>query len=104
MKYFDFFLTYCIRILPSFMFSKIKNYKLILINKYDASAKEYNPKNIVLLLSSFSILIILIFTVLLFMPDISQLMSLKSIQNHKKNNLELQSVIENQKNIILIKH
>mgnify|MGYP001377565988 CR=1 FL=1 len=82
------------------MFSKIKNYKLILINKYDASAKEYNPKNIVLLLSSFSILIILIFTALLFMPDISQLMSLKSIQNHKKNNLELQSVIENQKNKI----
>ena len=72
MKYFDFLLTYCIRILPSFMFSKIKNYKLILINKSDASAKEYNPKNIIFLLSFFSTLIILTFTVLLFTSDISE--------------------------------
>ena len=82
------------------MFNKIKNYKLILISKYDASAKEYNPRNILFAFVSFSTFIILLFIVLLFSTDLNELISLKAIQNHKRNNIELQSVVETQKNKI----
>ena len=86
--------------LPSFMFSKIKNYKLILINKYDASAKEYNPKRVMFIFTFIPVFFILLLIVLFFSTDLNKLISLKTIQIHKKNNIELQSVIEIQKHKI----
>ena len=82
------------------MFSKIKNYKLILINKYDVSVKEYNPGRIFLVFSLISISIVLFSMFVFFSSDLDSLISLKTINNHKKNNLELHSVIENQKDRI----
>ena len=82
------------------MFSKIKNYKLILINKYDVSVKEYNPGRLFLVFSLISISIVLFSMIVFFSSDLDRLISLETINNHKKNNLELHSVIENQKDRI----
>jgi len=82
------------------MFSKIKNYKLILINKYDASASEYNPRSVILTFSFLIVLFVSFFILVLFSNDINHFISFKAINTHKKNNFELHSVIENQQNKI----
>ena len=82
------------------MFKKIKNYKLILINKYDASAKEYSPRSVLIVTSSLIFLLLFFSFVMFLSKDINNLISFRVIQNHKNNNIELHSVIENQKNEI----
>ena len=82
------------------MFKKINNYNLILINKYDASAKEYSPRSVLIVTSSLIFLLLFFSFVMFLSKDINNLISFRVIQNHKNNNLELHSVIENQKNKI----
>jgi len=82
------------------MFNKIKNYKLILINKKDASAKEFNSKRFIIF--SITSLIILFFSGVIFLSSdkINNLISFKSIQKHKHNNNKLQNIIEDQQDKI----
>ena len=68
------------------MFNKIKNYKLILINKYDASAKEYSPRSVLIMTSSLVFLLLFFSIVMFSSKDMNSLISFKVIQNHKKNN------------------
>ena len=78
------------------MFNKIKNYKLILINKDDASAKEFNSKRLVIF-SILSLLTLFVFGAIFFSSNqINDFISLKSIHKHKKNNVKLQKLIEGQ--------
>tara|TARA_Y100000590_G_C15601216_1_gene970126 strand:- start:300 stop:1235 length:936 start_codon:yes stop_codon:yes gene_type:complete len=82
------------------MFNKIKNYKLILINKDDASAKEFNSKRLVIF-SILSLLTLFVFGAIFFSSNqINDFISLKSIHKHKKNNVKLQKLIEGQQSKI----
>ncbi len=82
------------------MLNKIKNYKLILINKSGASAKELNSTKFLFIISSLIVVFLISAFILISSKDLNQLISLKSIQNHKKNNLKLQLVVKEQENKI----
>ena len=82
------------------MFDKIKNYKIILINKKDASAQELNFKRF-FIYSSISV-IMLFFLGIIFISsnNINDFISLKSIQKHRKDNADLTKVIIDQQDKI----
>jgi len=82
------------------MLDKIRNYKLILINKKDSSVKEFNPNRIIFIAIPFLMVFILSAIVFVSSNDINEFISLKSIQKHKKDNSKLQLVIKNQENKI----
>ena len=82
------------------MFNRIRNYKLILINKKDASAKELNSNTfIITTFLSFAILL-LIGILIVSSKDINEFISLKSIQKHKHDNKKLELVINEQESKI----
>ena len=82
------------------MFDRIKNYKLILINKKDASAKELNS-NFFIIISFFSFIILFLIGILIISSkDINEFISLKSIQKHKHDNKKLEFVINQQESKI----
>ena len=82
------------------MFDKIKNYKIILINKKDASAQELNFKRF-FIYSSISV-VMLFFLGIIFISsnNINDFISLKSIQKHRKDNADLTKVIIDQQDKI----
>ena len=82
------------------MFNKIKNYKIILINKKDASAQELNFKRF-FIYSSISV-VMLFFLGIIFISsnNINDFISLKSIQKHRKDNADLTKVIIDQQDKI----
>ena len=78
------------------MFNKIKDYKLIVINKKDASAKELNSTRFFIFSIVSFLLLFFIGVILLSSKDINDFISLKSIQKHKKNNTKLELIINDQ--------
>tara|TARA_Y100001970_G_scaffold189037_1_gene229880 strand:+ start:2844 stop:3779 length:936 start_codon:yes stop_codon:yes gene_type:complete len=82
------------------MFDKIKNYKLILINKKDASAQELNLKRFFIYSSISVLLLFFIGMILISSNNINEFISLKSIQKHRKDNADLTNVILDQQDKI----
>ena len=82
------------------MLKNLKKYKLILINENGLDAKEINSKTVFLI----SFLILMTFSTFVFLSffstDISNLLSLKSINKHKANNEKLHLIISDQQNEI----
>jgi len=82
------------------MFNKLKKYRLIFIKDEGLYAKEIKLKNLILPFSLSAIFFIFIFSLLLNSKDLKDLMTLKVISEHRKNNSELNSVIVEQQNTI----
>ena len=82
------------------MLNKIKNYKLIFINKNSASAKELNSTKFLFIIGSFVVCLLISAFIVISSKNLNQLISLKSIQKHKKNNTKLQLTIKEQENKI----
>jgi murein DD-endopeptidase MepM/ murein hydrolase activator NlpD len=82
------------------MLKKIKNYKFILISKYDATVTEYNPSRLLYAAISISFFIVLLFSLLFFSKDFNSFISLEQIKNHRENNIELHSIVKSQQNKI----
>ena len=82
------------------MLKKIKNYKFILISKYDATVTEYNPSKLLYAFISISFFFILLFLLLFFSKDFNSFISLEQIKNHRENNMALQSIVKSQQNKI----
>ncbi len=78
------------------MLNIFKKYKLILIDKDKTSVNEVSSRFLSFFLISISFLVIIFFSILLFSDDFNKFITLKSIQNHKNNNVELQKIIDNQ--------
>ena len=82
------------------MLNKIKNYKLIFINKNSASAKELNSTKFLFIIGAFVVCLLISAFIVISSKNLNQLISLKSIQKHKKNNTKLQLTIKEQENKI----
>ena len=78
------------------MLNIFNKYKLILIDKDKTSVKEVNSRNISIFFISISLLVVVFFSILLFSNDFNDFITMKSIQNHKNDNAELQNIIDNQ--------
>lgn len=78
------------------MLNIFNKYKLILIDKDKTSVKEVNSRNISIFFISISLLVVVFFSIMLFSNDFNDFITMKSIQNHKNDNAELQNVIDNQ--------
>tara|TARA_Y100000590_G_scaffold42080_1_gene44819 strand:- start:93 stop:1028 length:936 start_codon:yes stop_codon:yes gene_type:complete len=82
------------------MFNKIKEYKLILINKKDSTVKELNPNRFIFWGTCIIALCLSLSIILISSNDINSFISFKSIQAHKKNNSKLKLVIDQQEDKI----
>ena len=82
------------------MFNKIKKYRLIFIKDEGLYAKELELKNFILPLSLLAVFFIFILTILINSKDLKDLVTLKVISEHRKNNSELNDVIIKQQNTI----
>ena len=78
------------------MLNIFNKYKLILIDKDKTSVKEVNSRNISIFFISISLIVVVFFSILLFSNDFNDFITMKSIQNHKNDNAELQNIIDNQ--------
>jgi len=77
-----------------------KKYKLILIDKDKTSVKEINSQRLSLLFLSAFLLFLLFFSILFFSTDFNNFITLRSIQNHKDDNKDLQMIVDKQSNKI----
>ncbi|MBI65650.1 MAG: peptidase M23 [Candidatus Marinimicrobia bacterium] len=75
------------------MFSKYKNYKLILFKNNSTDIKELNLFNISIIISSFFILFFTLFFVSFYSTDLNKIISMEEIRKHKKNNSDLHLII-----------
>ena len=82
------------------MLNKIKKYRFILIKDDDLYAKELKVRDMLLPFLIVSLFIFSFATVIIFSKDFKDIISLKVISHHKKNNADLNLVIEEQKKTI----
>ncbi len=75
------------------MFSKYKNYKLILFKNNSTDIKELNLFNISIIISSFIILFFTLFFVSFYSTDLNKIISMEEIRKHKKNNSDLHVIM-----------
>ena len=75
------------------MFSKYKNYKLILFKNNSTDIKELNLFNIYIIISSFVVLFFALFFVSFYSTDLNKIISMEEIRKHKKNNSDLHLII-----------
>ena len=83
------------------MLNKIKKYRFILIKDDDLYAKELKARDMLL---PFLLVFLFIFsfaTIIIFSKDFKDIISLKVISHHKKNNADLNLVIEEQKKLLI---
>ena len=82
------------------MFNKLKKHRLIFIKDEGLYAKELKLKDLILPFSLLAVFFIFIFTILINSKDLKDLVTLKVISEHRKNNSELNNVIIEQQNTI----
>ena len=82
------------------MFNKLKKYRLIFINDEGLYAKEFKLKNLIIPFSLILVFFIFTFSLLLSSKDFKDLVTLKVISHHRKNNSELNNVILEQQSTI----
>ena len=82
------------------MLNKIKKYRFILIKDDDLYAKELKARDMLLPFLLVSLFIFSFAAVIIFSKDFKDIISLKVISHHKKNNADLNLVIEEQKKTI----
>jgi len=79
------------------MFSRYKNYKLILFKNNNPDIKELNLFNLSIAIVIFFSLFILLFFISIYSTDLNKIISMEEIRKHKNNNSELQLLILEQK-------
>ena len=82
------------------MFDKLKKYRLIFIKEEGLYAKELKLTNFILPITILGGFLILFFSILLNSKDLKDLLTLKIITHHQKNNSELNDLIAEQQNKI----
>ena len=82
------------------MLNKIKKYRLIFIKDDVPYAKELRLKNLIIPFCLFCITFSLFFALLVFSKDVKEIITLNVVAKHKKNNNELNLVINNQQKTI----
>ena len=82
------------------MLNKFKKYKFIFIKEDSLYAKEFKFKDFLLPVSIISICILLFASLVFFSKDVKDIITLKVISKHKKNNEELSSIINEQQKAI----
>lgn len=78
------------------VFKNLKKYKLILINKEDLNAKEFNSQSIFLTSIVSFVIILSIISLFFLSSDLNKLITFNAINQHKSNNKELHSIISEQ--------
>ena len=82
------------------MLNKFKKYKFIFIKEDSLYAKEFKFKDFLLPLSILSICALFFISLTFFSKDVKDIITLKVISKHKKNNEELNTVINEQQKTI----
>ena len=82
------------------MLNKFKKYKFIFIKEDSLYAKEFKFKDFLLPISILSICALFFISLIFFSKDVKDIITLKVISKHKKNNEELNAVINEQQKTI----